>query len=164
MYFTPIVIKNYKIPCSKNDFIKELRRNTREPYFDNKTSRRQDTDDKLLFANEFDNFIFLKCEIVGNKWVTPKTLLYIRETASTLKVISISYPGGFGGAFYIGFGLSAILVFGIQSWVKEGNINSMLAFVGLYVLCTLLLNPEFIEQNSLVKKLIEHFKNNPSTN
>ena len=65
MYLTPIVIKTYRSNKSKIEFLKELRKNTREPFFDNKNLRRSDSDNKKIFANEFDNFIFLKNEIVG---------------------------------------------------------------------------------------------------
>lgn len=160
MYLTPIVIKYYKIPCSSNEFIKELRRHTREPYFDNKNSRRLDKDEKSLFANEFENFIYLKGEIVGYRWVTHKTMIYIKETSSTLKLFSISYPGGFGGVFYYAFGLSAMLVYGIKTFVDEGNINFILAFLGLYTLYIININSDFKEQNNLIKKIIENLKNN----
>jgi hypothetical protein len=163
MYLTPIVIKTYKIKQSKIQFLNELRANTREPFFDNKNSRRMDSDDKRLFANEFDNYIFLKNEIFGYRWKTNKTLIHLKENNSGLKILTLSFPGGLGGLFYVGFGLSVFLFFGIKIFIEEGNINYLLFFIGLYILSVSNLNSDFKKQNDLVKEIVNKINNNHNT-
>jgi len=163
MYLTPIVIKTYRSKKSKIEFLKELRKNTREPFFDNKNSRRSDSDDKRIFANEFDNFIFIKNEIVGYRWNTNKTMIHMSDKTNSLRIFTVSFPGGLGGLFYVGFGLVISLVFGIKILIAEGNPNYILMFIALYVLVVANVNSDFREQNNLVKNIVDKLNNNHNT-
>ena len=160
MYLSPFAIKTYKINSSKIAFLKELRQNTREPYYDGKNSRRKINEDNRLFINEFGNYIFLKSEIIGFRWITNKTIIRLKETNSELKVLTFSYPGGLGGFFYIIFGLVASLLFGIKTVIEEGDFTYLLAFVLIYALAVAMIKSDFEEQNDLVKKIAKFSHNN----
>ncbi|MFN5031987.1 MAG: hypothetical protein ACK5FX_07190 [Flavobacteriia bacterium] len=160
MYFTPIVIKTYQIKKGKNEFLKALRADSREPFFDNKNARRLDNDDKKILASEFDNYIFLKNEVVGYRWNTNKTLIHLSENNSGLRILTISFPGGVGGLFYVGFGLLFTLFFGIKIFLSEGKINYLFFFIVLYVITIININSDFKEQNDFVKNTIDKLNNN----
>lgn len=163
MYLTPIVVKTYRCKKSKSEFLRELRANSREPFFDNKNSRRSDTDDKRIFANEFDHFIFLKNEIIGHRWNTSKTLIHLSENTTGLRIVAISFPGGLGGFFYMGFGLILSLFVGIRILLTEGNISYILLFIVLYLIVVADVNSDFREQHNLVKKVIDTLNNSSNT-
>lgn len=159
MYLTPIVIKHYVLLYIKSKFLKELRRNTREPYFDNTNSRRRFKDGNLIFANEFDNFIFLKNEIFGTRMMVNKTLVYVAEKNSTTKLFTISYLGGFGGLF-AWFAFSASLFIGVKSFIEEGNFINILIFVLFYFFFIVMVNKDCKQQNGLVREIIDNLANN----
>lgn len=160
MFYSPIVIKKYQIDASQSSFLKELRSVTREPYFDNENIRRRYRDGHKLFLNEFDQFLFLKNEIVGTRGIVNKTLIHLVEKNGKLKILTISYIGGFGGSLYFGFLLFFLPIYFVFFEPKSISINYLLAYFAIYVLSVINVNSDFYKQNSLILQAIQNIKRN----
>lgn len=160
-YFTPIVVKRYRSNLKKNEFLHGLRNRTREPFFDNRSDRRLDRDESRMFANEYDNFIFLSPEdAFRTRWVVFKTMLYLQEKEGSLKITTFSYPSGLGGLFYYGFGLVLSFYLAISALLAEGRWHLLSVFLGFYVAAVISSNPDFKKQNDLVKAVTDKFRPN----
>lgn len=158
MFYSPIVIKKYKLDTSQSSFLKELRSVTREPYFDNDNNRRQYRDGHKLFLNEFDQFLFLKNEIIGFRGIVNKTFIHLVEKNGKLKIFTLSYIGGLGGTFYFGFLLFFLPFYFIILEPEGASINFLLGYLGFYILSVINVNSDFHKQNSLILQTVEKIK------
>lgn len=145
MFYSPIVIKKYELDASRKSFLKELRSVTREPYFDNGNKRRRYRNENKLFLSEFDQFLFLKNEIFGVRGIVNKTFIHLGEKNSKLKILTISYIGGFGGALYFGLALFVLPIYFAFS-NPEGisfNLNLIFGYLIIFILSVIIVNSDF---------------------
>lgn len=161
MYFTPIVIKRFSIIATINKLTYELRKITREPYYDDKNERRTSKETNKMFLSEFDNIMYLKREIIGYRWTTLKTLIYLKKNGDLLTITSISFPGGLGGLFYYGFATVIFPIIGLKFLVQNGEVNYLIFGIITYLFFVYNSNSEYKEQIELLKKTIEKIKNEP---
>jgi hypothetical protein len=114
-----------------------------------------------MFANEYDNFIFLSPEdALRTRWVVFKTMLYLQEKDGSLKITTFSYPSGLGGLFYYGFGLVLTFYLGISALLAEGTWDLLAVFLVFYVAAVISSNSDYKKQNDLVKAVLDKIRPN----
>lgn len=151
-YYSPVLIKKYKTDQSKQQFLTALRHNTREPFYDGINDRRSEEEDDRMFANEFENFIFLK-NVISSRGSVPKTLLYIRDKGSYIFINTISYNGGIGGLILL---LIFILgpFFGFYQLITTGEMYFLLFFLMFSIFVAISNAKEFRRHHTMIQKVI----------
>lgn len=158
MFLSPIIIKKHSVNSTKEYFIREIRNVTREPFFDDKNMRRLEEKGNKLFLNEFGDTMFLKNEILGQRLITNKTMISLRQTPGKLKILTVSYMGDFGGIF-MSIGIILLLVFILWNPL---NLTLLGATIFLYLISLLNVNSDFKAQNDLISDCIKKIKTNPN--
>lgn len=132
-------------------FTQKLRNKTREPYFDNKNKRRLDTDDLegTIYADEYDNLISLRNEVLNKHWIVFKTLILFGNKKKT-HFWTISYPGHFAILFPIIsiFGFFA----GVYVLLTQNDYRLLMMSIGMYIVTVYLSKDDYKSHHSLIKK------------
>ena len=112
-----------------------------------------DIEDKKLFLTEFDDFLFLKNEIIGNRFITPKTLIHIKPNQNGLKLLTISYPGGVGGFIQLAFAIGLPFIVIASEDPKEIS-SSILLSLFLLVFLTFANRSAYKSQLNILQQTI----------
>jgi hypothetical protein len=144
---------------TKENFIREIRRETREPFFDNMNVRRIEKHENKLFLNEFGDTLFLKNEVLGRRLITNKTMIKLNEKPGKLTILTISFMGDFGGLLMTIGAIFSLLVF---IFVNPSNFSLLGATAFCYLISVLIVNSDFRAQNGLIIECIKKIKTNPN--
>jgi hypothetical protein len=166
MQLTPVIIRKHKLNQSHGLFMKKLRSKTREPYFDNRNSRRLDIDDPkgTIYADEYDNIISLRNEVMNKHWMVYKTIIFFSKKNGGKYFWSISYPGHYATVITIA---SIFLIFaGFYYLLVSNNYKILFGSIGLYALIVYMSIDEYKSHldlimacNVLNAKTWTHFSN-----
>lgn len=151
MQLTPVIIRKHKLNKSRVELIQNIRHKTREPYFDNRNKRRLDIDDPegTIYADEYDNIISLRNEVINRHWMVFKTLILFSKKKGGKYFWSISYPGHYATVITIA---SISLIFaGFYFFLVDNNYKIILGSIGLYALIVYMSVDEYKSHFDLIK-------------
>jgi hypothetical protein len=132
-------------------FMQKLRSKTREPYFDNRNSRRLDIVDPkgTIYADEYDNFISLRNEVLNNHWMVFKTLVIFKKKNEYNYFWTISYPGHY--ATFVTIASYFLIFAGFYYLLVDNNYKIMFGGFGLYALIVYASIDEYKSHFNLIK-------------
>ncbi|WP_430405986.1 hypothetical protein [Fluviicola sp.] len=152
MKLSPIILKKYELNQTQLLFLQKLRSKTREPYFDNKNKRRLDIEDPdgTIYADEYDNLISLRNEVMNNRWFVFKTLIVLKKGTKSHYFWTISYPGHYATVVTL---ISIFSIFaGVYFLFNENEYRILPMGVGLYILITYMSKNHYKSHHNLIKE------------
>lgn len=155
MQITPVIIRKHKLNQTHPLFMQTLRSKTREPYFDNKNKRRLDIEDPkgTIYADEYDNIVSLRNEVINGRWVVFKTLIIFNNKFKNEHFWTFSYPGHYATVMTIA---SIFLIFtGFYHLIYDNNFKILMMSIGLYVLIVYMSKDDYKSHLNLIKECNE---------
>lgn len=151
MQFSPIIIRKHQLNQTQALFLQHLRAKTREPYFDNKNSRRLDVTDTIgtIYADEYDRMISLRNEVINKNGIVFKTIILFKEKSKNKYFWTISYPGHYATVFLITacFGVFS----GIYFLIENNSYGILSMGILMYVLLIPLSKDDYKSHFDLLK-------------
>ncbi|AEA42952.1 hypothetical protein [Fluviicola taffensis] len=151
MKLSLIIIKKYELNQTRLLFIQKLRSKTREPYFDNKNTRRLDIEDEegTIYADEYDNMISLRNQVINKHWILFKTLILFGKRKKNY-FWTISYPGHYATVLAI---LSIFGFFaGLYFFLTENEYKILIMSIGMYILTIYMSKDDYKSHHHLIKE------------